>query len=95
LTPADASCTLTPMTTSDYKKCCDCDAEFKRSKADATVRCPACRKRRRRAPEISAYEAKAIDAKSRAYAARRAEDKEAEAKATADYVFYRDMADRP
>lgn len=27
----------------DMKKCIDCSAEFKRSRADRTVRCPACR----------------------------------------------------
>lgn len=32
------------MIASDHRHCRDCGAPFKRSRADAVVRCPACRK---------------------------------------------------
>ena len=42
------------MVTSDYKNCIDCGESFKKSPADATVRCPDCRRARRYGYDTSA-----------------------------------------
>jgi uncharacterized Zn finger protein (UPF0148 family) len=59
---------------SETKTCRDCGAEFARSRADVTVRCPACRKARRgdasEAPR-QGMSPEANAARSRAWKARR------------------------
>lgn len=76
------------MTYTDLKKCIDCDAAFKRSRTDSTVRCPDCRKASRKVASSPSL-LKMYEAKRMAYAARARHDKEAEAKYTAEYLHHK------
>jgi len=73
------------------KACRKCGAEFTPSRADTTVNCPDCRRRPASAASDERYFMLALEAKTAAYAARKAGDKAAERAALDDLLRFREL----
>lgn len=76
------------------KTCKRCGCGFTASKTDYTVNCPDCRRRPTTATADAHAEARAVEAKRAAYAARKAGDTAAYEKALDELRFYRAVGAR-